>query len=85
VWDEYEMKRKEENEKKRRIKLEDMEESWERGIKSINKMFKKERNNMEYDKGWRIRKELKKYKVMKKNKLWWKKKRNDGKLWKMKK
>lgn len=47
----------------RRLTLEDLEDSWDRGIPRINTLFQKDRNTLAYDKGWRIRQEFKQYQV----------------------
>ncbi|THU76383.1 hypothetical protein K435DRAFT_813450, partial [Dendrothele bispora CBS 962.96] len=41
VWSEYSMKRKEANAQNRRLTLEDLEDSWDRGISRINTLFQK--------------------------------------------
>lgn len=43
VWSEYAMKRKEANAQNRRLTLEDLEDSWDRGIPRINTLFQKDR------------------------------------------
>lgn len=45
----------------RRLTLEDLEDSWDRGIPRINTLFQKDRHTLAYDKGWRIRTEFKQY------------------------
>lgn len=47
----------------RRLTLEDLEDSWDRGIPRINTLFQKDRHTLAYDKGWRIRTEFKQYQV----------------------
>jgi pre-mRNA-processing factor 8 len=44
VWSEYSMKRKEANAQNRRLTLEDLEDSWDRGIPRINTFFPKDRH-----------------------------------------
>jgi pre-mRNA-processing factor 8 len=44
VWSEYSMKRKEANAQNRRLTLEDLEDSWDRGIPRINTLFQKDRH-----------------------------------------
>ena len=44
VWSEYSMKRKEANAQNRRLTLEDLEDSWDRGIPRINRLFQKDRH-----------------------------------------
>ena len=44
VWSEYSMKRKEVNAQNRRLTLEDLEDSWDRGIPQINTLFQKDRH-----------------------------------------
>lgn len=59
VWAEYALKRQEANAQSRRLTLEDLEDSWDRGIPRINTLFQKDRHTLAYDKGWRIRTEVK--------------------------
>lgn len=63
VWAEYALKRQEANAQNRRLTLEDLEDSWDRGIPRINTLFQKDRHTLAYDKGWRIRTEFKQYQV----------------------
>ena len=44
VWSEYSMKRKEASAQNRRLTLEDLEDSWDRGIPRINTLFQKDRH-----------------------------------------
>lgn len=81
VWFEYSHKRQEANAQNRRLTLEDLEDSWDRGIPRINTLFQKDRHTLAYDKGWRIRTEWKKYQVLRHNPFWWTHQRHDGKLW----
>ena len=48
------MKRKEANAQNRRLTLEDLEDSWNRGIPRINTLFQKDHHTLEYDRGWRV-------------------------------
>jgi len=43
--------------------LEDLEDSWDRGIPRINTLFQKDRHTLAYDKGWRVRTDFKQYQV----------------------
>ena len=81
VWAEYAAKRREAAEKNRKLMLEDLEDSWDRGIPRINTLFQKDRHILAYDKGWRVRNEFKAYQVLKQNPFWWTQTRHDGKLW----
>lgn len=74
VWAEYALKRQEANAQNRRLTLEDLEDSWDRGIPRINTLFQKDRHTLAYDKGWRVRTEFKQYQVS----LLKKKKKNNG-------
>lgn len=47
----------------RRLTLEDLEDSWDRGIPRINTLFQKDRHTLAYDKGWRVRTDFKQYQV----------------------
>ncbi|KAJ8461749.1 hypothetical protein OPV22_034675 [Ensete ventricosum] len=81
VWAEYALKRQEAQSQNRRLTLEDLEDSWDRGIPRINTLFQKDRHTLAYDKGWRVRTEFKQYQVLKQNPFWWTHQRHDGKLW----
>ena len=81
VWAEYALKRQEANAQNRRLTLEDLEDSWDRGIPRINTLFQKDRHTLAYDKGWRIRTDWKQYQLLKANPFWWTHQRHDGKLW----
>ena len=81
VWAEYRLKRQEAISQNRRLNLEDLEESWDRGIPRINTLFQKDRQTLAYDKGWRVRTDFKQYQVLKQNPFWWTHQRHDGKLW----
>src|ERR1700689_2010085 len=80
VWSEYSMKRKEANAQSRRLTLEDLEDSWDRGIPRINTLFQKDRHTyvyspccrtrfltsprLAYDRGWRVRTDWKQYQLL---------------------
>ncbi|PJF18143.1 hypothetical protein PSACC_02043, partial [Paramicrosporidium saccamoebae] len=81
VWAEYAMKRQEAMAQNRRLTLEDLEDSWDRGIPRINTLFQKDRQTLAYDKGWRVRIEFKQHSLLKNNPFWWTHSRHDGKLW----
>ncbi|XP_010063538.2 pre-mRNA-processing-splicing factor 8A [Eucalyptus grandis] len=81
VWAEYALKRQEALTQNRRLTLEDLEDSWDRGIPRINTLFQKDRHTLAYDKGWRVRTDFKQYQVLKQNPFWWTHQRHDGKLW----
>ncbi|KAI9504626.1 hypothetical protein BX070DRAFT_222513 [Coemansia spiralis] len=83
VWAEYALKRQEANAQNRRLTLEDLEDSWDRGIPRINTLFSKDRHTLAYDKGWRIRTEWKHYQIAKANPMWWTHAKHDGKLWQL--
>ncbi|KAI9161546.1 hypothetical protein LWI28_018497 [Acer negundo] len=74
-------KRQEAQAQNRRLTLEDLEDSWDRGIPRINTLFQKDRHTLAYDKGWRVRTDFKQYQVLKQNPFWWTHQRHDGKLW----
>lgn len=63
VWSEYALKKEEAKAQNRRLTLEDLEDSWDRGIPRINTLFQKDRHTLAYDRGWRIRQEFKQYQV----------------------
>ena len=81
VWTEYSQKRMEANQQNRRLTLEDLEDSWDRGLPRINTLFQKDRSTLSFDKGFRARTEFKSYQLMKSNPFWWTSQRHDGKLW----
>ncbi|KAF2653487.1 PROCN-domain-containing protein [Lophiostoma macrostomum CBS 122681] len=81
VWMEYSQKRQEANQQNRRLTLEDLEDSWDRGLPRINTLFQKDRSTLSFDKGFRARTEFKIYQHMKSNPFWWTSQRHDGKLW----
>ncbi|KAH6708123.1 hypothetical protein VD0002_g5478 [Verticillium dahliae] len=81
VWTEYSQKRMEANQQNRRLTLEDLEDSWDRGLPRINTLFQKDRSTLSFDKGFRARAEFKIYQLMKNNPFWWTSQRHDGKLW----
>ncbi|KAF9092952.1 Pre-mRNA-processing-splicing factor 8 [Mortierella sp. AD031] len=83
VWSEYALKRQEANAQNRRLTLEDLEDSWDRGIPRINSLFQKDRHTLAYDKGWRVRSEFKQYQILKTNSFSWTHARHDGKLWQL--
>src|ERR1700761_3678727 len=71
VWAEYALKRQEANAQNKRLTLEDLEDSWDRGIPRINSLFQKDRHTLAYDKGWRVRSEFKQYQILKNNPFAW--------------
>ncbi|KAK2195077.1 bifunctional PRO8NT domain/Pre-mRNA-processing-splicing factor 8 [Babesia duncani] len=81
VWAEYALKRHEAQSQNRRLTLEDLEDSWDRGIPRINTLFQKDRHTLAYDKGWRVQQDFKQYHMLKANPFWWTHQRHDGKLW----
>ena len=48
--DQRRLKRQEANAQNRRLTLEDLEDSWDRGIPRINTLFQKDRHTLAYDK-----------------------------------
>eukprot|EP01062_Namystynia_karyoxenos_P058492 TRINITY_DN50017_c0_g1_i1.p1 TRINITY_DN50017_c0_g1~~TRINITY_DN50017_c0_g1_i1.p1 ORF type:complete len:2366 (+),score=967.90 TRINITY_DN50017_c0_g1_i1:106-7098(+) len=81
VWNEYALKRQEANAQNRRLTLEDLEDSWDRGIPRINTLFQKDRHTLAYDKGWRVRQDFKQFQQLRAQPFWWTHQRHDGKLW----
>jgi pre-mRNA-processing factor 8 len=59
------MKRKEANAQNHRLILEDLEDSWNRGIPRINTLFQKDRNTLAYDRGWHVRTDWERYRLLK--------------------
>ncbi|KAJ0640030.1 putative ribonuclease H-like superfamily, PROCN domain, RNA recognition motif, spliceosomal PrP8 [Helianthus annuus] len=80
VWAEFALKRREALLQNRRLTLEDLEDSWDRGIPRINTLFQKDKHILTRDKGWRVRTEFKKFQVLNHNSFWWTHQRHDGKL-----
>ncbi|EPQ26542.1 uncharacterized protein PFL1_05864 [Pseudozyma flocculosa PF-1] len=80
VWQEYAQKRKEASEQNRRLTLEDLEDSFHRGLPRIATLFQKDRTILSYDKMWRVRQEFKRYQVAKSQPFAWTNQRHDGKL-----
>ena len=66
----HRLKRQEANAQNRRLTLEDLEDSWDRGIPRINTLFQKDRHTLAYDKGWRCRTDFKQYQVLRQNPFW---------------
>jgi len=81
VWSEYALRRSEANAQNRRLTLEDLEDSWDRGIPRINTLFAKDRHTLAYDKGWRIRTEWKQFQVLRSSPFWWTNARSDNALY----
>ncbi|OCF43147.1 pre-mRNA-processing-splicing factor 8 [Kwoniella heveanensis CBS 569] len=80
VWSEYAMKRKEATASNRRLTLEDLEDSWDRGIPRVNTLFQKDRHTLAYDKGWRVRQFFSQYFRLRNQPFVWTSPRHDGKL-----
>ncbi|KDR65637.1 hypothetical protein GALMADRAFT_148550 [Galerina marginata CBS 339.88] len=47
------------------LTLEDLEDSWDRGILRIRTLFQKDRPTLAYDRGWRVRTDWKPYQLLK--------------------
>ncbi|KAJ7100322.1 pre-mRNA-processing-splicing factor 8 [Mycena crocata] len=88
--------RKEANAQNRRLTLEDLQDSWDRGIPRVNILFHKARHTLlACDRGWRVRTDRKQYQLLlfffqrfpshthqlDGNAFWWTSQRHDGKLW----
>lgn len=81
VWTDYAQKRAEAAAANRRLTLEDLEDSWDRGIPRINTLFQKDRHTLAYDKGWRVRTAFQQYHRLRANPFSWTNNRHDGRLW----
>eukprot|EP00892_Ulva_mutabilis_P008605 jgi/Ulvmu1/6116/UM027_0094.1 len=81
VWSEYALKKEEAMATNRRLTLEDLEDSWDRGIPRINTLFQKDRHTLAFDIGWRVRQEYKTFTSTRANPFWWTHQKHDGKLW----
>ncbi|CAF1120728.1 unnamed protein product [Rotaria sp. Silwood1] len=71
VWAEYALKRQEANTLNKRLTLDDLDDSWDREIPCINRLFQKDRHVLAYDKGWHVRIDFKQYQILKQNPFWW--------------
>ena len=81
VWHEYTLKRKDAISNNKRLTLEDLEDSWDRGVPRINTLFQKDRHTLAHDKGWRVRQDFKKFQQPRAQPFWWTHQKHDGKLW----
>lgn len=81
VWAEYALKRREAQAQNRRLTLEDLEDSWDRGLPRINTLFSKDRHTLAYDRGWRVRSEFSQFTQLRLDPFLWTHQRHDGKLW----
>ncbi|KAF7458659.1 Pre-mRNA-processing-splicing factor 8 [Cryptosporidium felis] len=81
VWLEYSLKRQQAQLQNKRLTLEDIEDSWDKGIPRINTLFQKDRHTLAYDKGWRVRQIFRQYQILRNNPFWWTHQKHDGKLW----
>lgn len=81
VWSEYALKKEEAKAQNRRLTLDDLDDSWDRGIPRINTLFQKDRHTLAYDRGWRVRQEFKQFHIARMNPFWWTHQKHDGKLW----
>ncbi|KAJ1607668.1 Prp8 [Cryptosporidium canis] len=81
VWLEYSLKRHHAQLQNKRLTLEDIEDSWDKGIPRINTLFQKDRHTLAYDKGWRVRQIFKQFQILRNNPFWWTHQKHDGKLW----
>ncbi|KAH9262817.1 hypothetical protein BASA82_000168 [Batrachochytrium salamandrivorans] len=81
VWAEYALKRREAQVQNRRLTLEDLEDSWDRGLPRINTLFSKDRHTLAYDRGWRVRSEFSQFTQLRLDPFLWTHQRHDGKLW----
>ncbi|CAK8993265.1 Pre-mRNA-processing-splicing factor 8 (Splicing factor Prp8) [Durusdinium trenchii] len=85
VWADYALKRQEASAQNRRLTLEDLEDSWDRGIPRINTLFSKDRHTLAYDKGWRVRNAFEQYQIPRVNGYAFTHGKHDGKLWNLNK
>jgi pre-mRNA-processing factor 8 len=81
VWAEYAIKKREAQALNRRLTLEDLEDSFDRGLPRINTLFSKDRHTLAYDRGWRVRSEFSQYTQLRLDPFLWTHVRHDGKLW----
>lgn len=81
VWSEYAQKRKDANAASRRLTLEDVEDSWDRGLPRINTLFQRDRTVLAFDKMWRMRQHFRQFSVLRNDPFSWTNQRHDGKLW----
>jgi pre-mRNA-processing factor 8 len=83
VWAEYAMKRAEALAQNRRLTLEDLVDSWDRGLPRINSLFNRDRHTLAFDKGWRVRAVFDRFHQVHEDVFAWVNPRHDGKLWKL--
>ncbi|KAF9643342.1 hypothetical protein BDM02DRAFT_3132491 [Thelephora ganbajun] len=60
----YSVRRKGTNVRNRSLTLEDLEDSWDRGIHRINTFFQKDWHTSAYDRGWCVRADRKRYRLL---------------------
>ena len=81
VWAEYALKRQEAKAQNRRISIEDLEESFDKGIPRVSTLFTRDRHTLAYDKGWRIRSAFLRFRLFRQDPFWWTNQKHEGKLW----
>nr|VWO95326.1 Zn(2)-C6 fungal-type domain-containing protein [Ganoderma boninense] len=72
VWSECSMKRQDVNGQNHRLTLQDLDDSWDRGIPCIDTLFQKDQHTLVYAS-----------QAVCPNPFWWTSHRNDGKLWQL--
>ncbi|KAI8869851.1 pre-mRNA-processing-splicing factor 8 [Ramicandelaber brevisporus] len=81
AWTEFAVKRKEAISQNRRLTLDDLEDSWDRGVPRLSTLFSRDRQTLAYDRGWRLRGEMKQYQIDRFNPFYFTNNNHDGKLW----
>nr|UXY86768.1 splicing factor Prp8 [Cryptomonas paramecium] len=85
TWEKYMLRKFYNFVNRRSLLFEHIRDLWNKGLPRINTLFFTDKFIFSYDRGWRIRSELKKYYCIKKNYFWWTNTKHEGKLWNLNK
>lgn len=81
VWADYAARRAAAAAAGRALALDDVSESWERGVPRLATLFQRDRATLALDKGWRARQALRAAATGRAGPFWWTDGRHDGRLW----
>jgi len=81
IWEKYMLRKFYNFVNQKSLLFEHIRDLWNKGLPRINTLFFADKFIFSYDRGWRIRSELKKYYCVKKNYFWWTNVKHEGKLW----